>query len=275
MSKLPFKEFEVTKVEQFYEQKGITQTQFKFSTVSEDIILKSLLGLNISKATGNDNVPARYLWDVANEIVTPIKYLINLSLKTKQIPSDFNVARVVPLYKKGDRNYEGNYRHVSILPVASKILERVFYDQINSYLLANNVFYTFQSGFRSKFSTETCLTHLTDLIRFNMDKGLFIGIVLIDLQNTFEPLITAYYYRNLKLLVYIMMFQLGSNLILTTGNSLVTWGYSFKILWYKVLCSSGADTWPFVIFIVRQWYVKRRWMWSIFVCRWLSAAGIR
>ena len=75
--------------------------------VSEDSILKSLLGLNISKATGNDNVPARYLRDAANEIVTPITYLINLSLKTKQIPSDFNVARVVPLYKKGDRNYEG------------------------------------------------------------------------------------------------------------------------------------------------------------------------
>ena len=46
--------------------------------------------------------------------------------------------------------------------------------------------YKFQSGFRGRFSTDTCLIHLTDFIKFKMDKGNLIGIVLLDLQKAFD-----------------------------------------------------------------------------------------
>ena len=46
--------------------------------------------------------------------------------------------------------------------------------------------YKFQSGFRSRFSTETCLIHLTDFIKFQMDKDHYIGMVLLDLQKVFD-----------------------------------------------------------------------------------------
>ena len=88
--------------------------------------------------------------------------------------------------KKGDRNYEGNYRPVSILPVVSKILERIAYNQFYSYLNDNNLIYEYQSGFRASFSTDTALTYLSDKIRFNMDKGHYTGVVLIDLQKAFD-----------------------------------------------------------------------------------------
>ena len=46
--------------------------------------------------------------------------------------------------------------------------------------------YKFQSGFRSRYSTDTCLTHLTDFIKFQMDQGHFVGMVLLDLQKAFD-----------------------------------------------------------------------------------------
>ena len=95
-------------------------------------------------------------------------------------------ARVIPLYKKKSKTDPGNYRPVSILTIVSKILERVTYNQIESYMKSENLFYSFQSGFRSSFSTDTCLTHLTDQIRFQMDRGFYTGMVMIDLQKAFD-----------------------------------------------------------------------------------------
>ena len=95
-------------------------------------------------------------------------------------------ARVIPLYKKNDKTEVGNYRPVSILSIISKIFERVVYDQVVGYLDDKKLLYSFQSGFRRGFSTETCLIHLSDFIRFNMDKGNLVGMVLLDLQKAFD-----------------------------------------------------------------------------------------
>ena len=46
--------------------------------------------------------------------------------------------------------------------------------------------YEFQSGFRQLFSTNTCLIHLTDYIKLQSDKGIFTGMVLLDLQRAFD-----------------------------------------------------------------------------------------
>ena len=95
-------------------------------------------------------------------------------------------ARVIPLYKKKSKTDPGNYRPVSILTIVSKILERVTYNQIESYMKSENLFYSFQSGFRSSFSTDTFLTHLTDQIRSQMNRGFYTGMVMIDLQKAFD-----------------------------------------------------------------------------------------
>ena len=69
-------------------------------------------------------ISAKFVKDGAKNILTPLTYIVNLSLRTSEVPDGFKTARVVPLYKKGSRNVEGNYRPVSILPIISKILEK-------------------------------------------------------------------------------------------------------------------------------------------------------
>ena len=90
------------------------------------------------------------------------------------MPKAFKEARVVPLYKKGDRDVVGNYRQVSILPVVSEIFERIVYDQLSKHLDKHNILYKYQSCFRMSYSTETSLINLSDRIKFSMDKGLYI-----------------------------------------------------------------------------------------------------
>ena len=105
-----------------------------------------LRSLDISKSAGEDKISGKFLRDAAEVISSPLTYIMNLSLKSATVPDDFKLARVLPIYKKGNRNYEGNYRPVSILPVASKVLENIVYNQMHKYLEQNNLIYAFQSG---------------------------------------------------------------------------------------------------------------------------------
>ena len=136
--------------------------------------------------TGLDNLPARFLKDSVSVIVAPLTHIINLSINTGSVPDDLKMARVVPLHKKESKSDTGNYRPVSILSIASKVFERVVHSQLNEYLTQNNLLYELQSGFRSSYSTDTCLIHLTDYIRLECDKGNYTGMLMLDLQKAFD-----------------------------------------------------------------------------------------
>ena len=81
------------------------------------------------------------------------------------------------------RGEVGNYRPVSNLPVVSTQLESIVYDQPSKHLDKHNILYKYQSCFRKSYSTETALS---DRIKFSMDKGLYTGMVMIDLQKAFD-----------------------------------------------------------------------------------------
>ena len=144
------------------------------------------LKLNSNKATGLDLIPSRFLKDGAMFITTPLTYIVNLSISSSQIPDDLKTARITPIYKKNSKMEAGNYRPVSILSIISKIFEKVVYEQLDHYLSENKLLYEFQSGFRSSYSTDTCLIYLTDIIKQEQDKGNYTGMVLLDLQKAFD-----------------------------------------------------------------------------------------
>jgi len=96
------------------------------------------------------------------------------------------LAIVKPLYKAKSRFEISNYRPVSVLTSISKILERVVLDQVESFCKEKGLLYEFQSGFRSKYSTDTCLVHLHDYIRSNISRGKFVGMLLLDVQKAFD-----------------------------------------------------------------------------------------
>ena len=175
-----------TSVDDYYVNKGVIKGEFRFKLMTESEILKHLKKVNINKATGLDQLPARFLRDGADVIVPAFTHIVNLSIRLGKVPSDMKGARVVPLHKKNSTLEVGNYRPVSILSVASKILEKVAYDQLIEYLNNKRLIYNLQSGFRPSFSTDSCLMYLNDTIRREIDHGNFVGMILIDLQKAFD-----------------------------------------------------------------------------------------
>ena len=132
----------------------------------------------------------RFLKDTAPILKVSITFLINLSISEGIVPDELKMAKVKPLsFKKNDRLKAENYRPVNIqnvLSIVSKVLEKAVYKQLEKFLTSNNLMYEFQSGFRSSYSTDSCLIHLIDHIKSQTAKGLFTGMVLLDLQKAFD-----------------------------------------------------------------------------------------
>jgi len=114
--------------------KQFMESQFTFKAAKESDILKELKNLKQKKASGLDNFPPGLLKDAAYVLTTPLTFIINLSLKTGVVLSEWKVAKVIPLYKSGSLAEIDNYRPISILPTLSKILERIVYKQLMAHL---------------------------------------------------------------------------------------------------------------------------------------------
>ena len=98
-------------------------------------------------ATGLDGLTARLLKDAAPVIAKPITFLVNLTISTGVIPSEWKDARVTPIFKSGERNDENNYRPISVLPLVSKVMERAVQVQFLAFLTVHDLLSVNQSGF--------------------------------------------------------------------------------------------------------------------------------
>ena len=180
--------FTESKVASFYDDIKFKDLNFKFSETSPEKILNILKDLNPSKTADIDNLTGKFLKDGTDILARPISQLCNLSFKLGSFPRSCKIAKVKPLFKKGSKTNPQNYRPISLLPILSKIIERIIHDQTQEFLSKNKILYRFQSGFQKNYSTNTCLGHLTDKITTRFEKGLFTGMILIDLQKVFDTI---------------------------------------------------------------------------------------
>ena len=106
------------------------------------------MSLCSANATGSDKISARLLKKAAHQISDSLCYVINLSMKSDAVPKEWNHARVIPLYKcKCDE--ASNYRQMYVLPIITKVMERIIPDQLYKFIEENNILNKWQSGFRS------------------------------------------------------------------------------------------------------------------------------
>ena len=139
--------------------------KFFFRAMKEEEILTELKNLKRKKATGLENLPPGLLKDAVGVIAKPLTFIINLSLSSGVVPTDWKMAKVIPIFKFGSMAEIGNYRPISILPALSKILEKMVHKQLLKHLEFNGFLPEHQFGFRPNRSTELAATFFTDLIR--------------------------------------------------------------------------------------------------------------
>ncbi|MEL6988120.1 MAG: reverse transcriptase family protein [Bacteroidota bacterium] len=119
------------------------------------------------------------------EIGYVLSRLINLSFKKGIFPNCLKIAKVVPIHKGGSFSDLNNYRPTSILPVISKVYERVMYIRIYNYFERLNLFKNFQYGFRSKRSTVDAIIEIVEKLRSESLRAKF-DCLFLDLSKAFD-----------------------------------------------------------------------------------------
>ena len=119
-------------------------------------------------------------------ILTPLRHICNTSLSQGVFPDEMKIARIIPLFKSGDKQNVSNYRPISLLPQFSKILEKIFNNRLMNFLNSNNLLYLRQYGFRKNMSTSMAIMELVENITNAMDNGKFTIGVFIDLKKAFD-----------------------------------------------------------------------------------------
>ena len=95
----------------------------------------------------------------------------NSSLNTGIFPGNLNIAELIPIHKKGSLNNISNYRSISLLPSISKILEKLVFKQLSTYLNKNKLLFDSEYGFRAGHSTELVSIELIDIITQDLERG--------------------------------------------------------------------------------------------------------
>ena len=189
MKKLPTppRRYTFNSVIQYYRH-FIQTDAFHLTYTTEIDIEKILRSTSSRKAAGIDDLSGRNLKDGSRVLSKPISQLCNLSIKLGSFPDSCKIAKLKPLFKKGFKINPSNYRPISLLPLISKIIEKLIHEQTSSFLSNNEILYNYQSGFRKNHSTNSCLTFLHDKILKCFVKGLMIDMILIGLQKAFDTI---------------------------------------------------------------------------------------
>ena len=128
----------------------------------------------------------RFIRDSLPVIAFYLTIIINTSIVTYIYPNGWKLPHVVPFFKNGDPDEVGNYRPISLLPILSKILEKIVSNQLIAYLENNNLLSHTQHGFRPRLSTETALMKLSESIYKNIDEKNISLLILLDLSKAFD-----------------------------------------------------------------------------------------
>ena len=106
---------------------------FRFAPVSEEDVIKIIHNLKPKSSCGFDEISVKLIKFAKNELCKPITVIVNQCLETGIFPDKLKIAKVIPLFKKGDPEQMDNYRPISILPAISKIIENTIFIQLYEY----------------------------------------------------------------------------------------------------------------------------------------------
>lgn len=173
-------------------------SKFKFKEVTEFDVSKVILSIK-SKAAGVDDYNIDFLKLFCPKIIPYITHIINTSFKQRSFPDLWKKQKVLPLPKIKNPSELNDLRPISVLPVMSKIMEKIMDSQIRGYISNYNILPKYQSGFRAGYSCSTALLNIIDDVISSIDQNQLVTLVLLDYSKAFDTI-------NHKLLLAILHY---------------------------------------------------------------------
>ena len=159
---------------------------FFFSPSTPEEITSIIHSMKLKKAVRENDIDTKFL-KYSTQVISPyISELFNLCVEQGEFPNVLKIAEVVPIHKKGDPNQCTNYRPISLLSPFNKILEKLIYIRIYSYLEKYDLLTKHQFGFRKGTSTIHTIGKIYDKLLSNIDNNLYTCCVFLDLTKAFD-----------------------------------------------------------------------------------------
>ena len=168
----------------------ITQNlnSFKFGNcnLTKNEILNATKLLTNKKTPDHTGVSSNFVKQTISTLVDPLLHIFTLSFSTGMVPMQFKIAKVIPIFKSGDRSCMDNYRPISLLSVFSKILEKLVAARLLNFLNENKILSKWQFGFRSGHSTTHPMVHFLNKISESLNKKKHTVAIFCDLKKAFD-----------------------------------------------------------------------------------------
>ena len=165
------------------------------NSVSQTIVLKPISlfeihnvinSLNLHKACGHDNISSYFL-RFSNKVLAPVlSYYFSCVFELGVFPQILKTAKVVPIYKSGNKKPVNKNRPIFLLSYLSKVLEKLIKSRLDSFFIKHGVLYDFQHGFRQNHSVIHVLLDVTALSYDSIQNKCYTALLLMDLRKAFD-----------------------------------------------------------------------------------------
>ena len=162
-------------------------SKFWFSPIGTEDIQTEIKNLDPKKAGTFMDIPAKKLKEVCDLVCDPLMTIWNEEIiKKKKFPAKLKLADISPIFKKLENILIENYRPVSVLPIVSKVFERIMDKQTNVYM--EKFLSPYLCGYRKGYSCQYALLAMIENWKASLDNGGFAGGILMDLSKAFDTI---------------------------------------------------------------------------------------
>ncbi|KAK4816200.1 hypothetical protein QYF61_012665 [Mycteria americana] len=154
--------------------------------IQGEIVSDLLHHVDIHKSMGPDEIHPRVLKELADVLTKPLSIIYQQSWLTGEVPADWRLANVTPIFKKGWKEDPGNYRPVSLISVPGKLMEQIILSAITRQVENNQEIKPSQNGFRKGRSCLTNLISFYDKVTRLVDEGEAVDVVYLDFSKAFD-----------------------------------------------------------------------------------------
>ena len=161
------------------------QDGFELVPYTAEEVEKTVCSLK-SNSSGVEGLNLKAFNFVSVCLLPVLVYLINLPIVTGLFLSELKRSKIIPLHKGGDPSDPCNWQPISILPLFSKIYEKVIYKRLYDFLDSKKILYDGQFGFRSKYSTSHAVHHLLSFVDIALENNMVLLTVFVDFRKAFD-----------------------------------------------------------------------------------------